>query len=189
MSILCEKKLRRLLVALISVLPISIAYADGNVSLSASSVQSANYFFWFAGIVGVVVGYLVHKWMHKKHMASDVFLPLIPAVIVAVLVVYLPKYSGTPNDFRQACFKTITDGEGQVSRTIDLADECALSREEVTAWGIGSVISGYKSAFGYTETDHHLSTGMIYFFYFFVISFWVIVLYLLAILVNRKLKN
>ena len=175
--------------ALIFIFSISTVYAEDSLELSTSSINTANFFFWAAGLVGIVVGFLVHKWMHRNHMANDVLLPVIPALLVTWLVVYSPHFFGAPSDFTQACFQTITDSEGKVRDSINLANECALSREEVSAWGIAPVISGYKGAFGYTSSDRYLSTGTVYFFYFLVTGFWVVILYMLALFVNRKLKN
>lgn len=175
--------------ALISIISISAAYAEDSLELSTSSISTANIFFWAAGFIGILVGFLVHKWMHKNHMANDVWLPVIPALFVTWLVVYSPHFFGAPSDFTQACFQTITDSDGKVRESIDLANECALSREEVSAWGIAPVISGYKGAFGYTSSDRYLSTGTVYFFYFLVTGLWVLILYMLALFVNRKLKN
>lgn len=167
----------------------SASYAYEAAELSRASIQSANYFLWASVFIGVLVGFVVHRFMHKRYMAFDKFLPIIPAILVGLALVYMPHLLSSQGDFSQACFQAITDGNGQVRETIHLADDCAVSREEVSAWGIGSVISGYKDAFGYADTDRFLSTAAVYFFYYFVVAFWIVALYSAVLWGYRKFKN
>ena len=107
------------------------------------------------------------------------------AVVVAMVIASLPLWF--IGDFAKVCMQTITDSNGYVREVVTAADQCVLSREEVSAWGISSMIAGFKSALGYN--DSFLSTGLVYFFYYFAVFFWTSVIYLIALFTWKKWKS
>ena len=167
----------------------SVGFAEDVIELSTATVSTVNTFLWLAVIAGVVVGFGIHLYMHSKRMSFDVLIPIIPAILVAFFVIYIPYLLSAPQDFGKVCFQNLTDGYGKIRESLDLAYECAVHREQLPAWGIGSFIAGYKSIFGYTAADAYLKTGFIYFFYYAIVAFWVVVLYLITLFIRRKIVH
>ena len=164
----------------------SLAIAQEDIIFSTSTVTTFNIFLWLAVFAGVAMGFAIHKVMHKKRMAFDVIVPLIPAVIVAFIFVYIPYFLSANVDFGKICFQSITDQTGQIRESLNLAYECALYREAVSAWGISGFISVFKSAFGYTASDRYLSTATIYFIYYLLVALWVTAIYFLSLWAYKK---
>lgn len=150
------------------------------------SNNAVNYVLWFAVLAGIVAGLLTYGWLYRNFKSHERLKSWFAAVVVAVIVASIPLFV---SDFSSVCMQQITDGSGQVREMVSSADQCVLSREGVSAWGIAAVISGFKGALGYSASGSFLSTGAVKFFYYMVVIFWTSVLYLLSLWAWKKIKN
>ena len=171
----------RVIIAL-SLSSITIFSHANDVEISNNTV---NYILWFAVVLGVASGFGMYHWLFKNFKTYETLKSWAVAVVVAMVIASLPLWF--IGDFAKVCMQTITDSNGYVREVVTAADQCVLSREEVSALWIDKLIAGFKSALGYN--DSFLSTGLVYFFYYFAVFFWTSVIYLIALFTWKKWKS
>lgn len=163
------------------------AYAD-DLSLEPNANHMFSMLLWGCVVLGVIAGYTYRQYLHSRLKSHENLKGGMAAVVVALVLAFLPYMAGGYGQFSRSCLTNITDDTGMVRQEVILAEECVIAREEVSGLGVKSVISAYKSSFGYSHNDQHLSTSGVVFFYGLMLVIWTIITYSLLIFVKKMIR-
>jgi hypothetical protein len=175
------------LIALLFTGVVGQACAD-DLSLEPNANHVFSMLLWGCVVLGVVAGYTYRQYLHSRLKSHENLKGGIVAVLAALVLAFLPYMVGGYGQFSRSCLTSLTDDTGMVRQEVVLAEECVIAREEVSGLGVKPVISAYKSSFGYSRNDQHLSTSGVIFFYGLMLVIWTIITYSLLISVKKFMR-